>query len=64
VYVKYDYDYEYVCMMNVRLGRIELLVAVSLVMWTVMDLRVNSWSRTADEPGMGVYEPRGTTSTH
>ncbi|KAL9830844.1 hypothetical protein AtNW77_Chr3g0194071 [Arabidopsis thaliana] len=32
--------------------RIELWAVVSLVMWTVMDQRVNSWSRTADEPGI------------
>ncbi|CAA0384467.1 unnamed protein product [Arabidopsis thaliana] len=32
--------------------RIELWAVVSLVMWTVMDRRVNNWSRTADEPGM------------
>jgi len=62
VYVKYDY--EYVCMMNVRLGRIELWAVVSLVMWTVMDRRVNNWSRTADKPGMGVSEPRGPASTY
>ncbi|KAL9840515.1 hypothetical protein AtNW77_Chr2g0229411 [Arabidopsis thaliana] len=47
-----------------ELGRIELWAVVSLVMWTVMDRRVNSWSRTADEPGMGVSEPRGPVSTH
>ncbi|CAH8254173.1 unnamed protein product [Arabidopsis lyrata] len=29
----------------------------------MMDRRVNSWSRTADEPGMGVSEPRGPAST-
>ncbi|EFH70063.1 predicted protein [Arabidopsis lyrata subsp. lyrata] len=28
-----------------------------------MDRRVNSWSRTADEPGMGVSEPRGPPFT-
>jgi len=37
---------------------------VSLVMWTMMDRRVNSWSRMADEPGMRVSEPRGPASTH
>ena len=61
MYVKYDY--EYVCMMNVRLGRIELWAMVSLVMWTVIDRRVNSWSKTDDEPGMGVSGPRGPAST-
>ncbi|KAG7627289.1 hypothetical protein AtNW77_Chr3g0197041 [Arabidopsis thaliana] len=64
IYVYLKYDYEYVCMMNVRLGRIELWAVVSLVMWTVMDRRVNSWSRTAYEPGMGVSEPRGPASTY
>ncbi|EFH44647.1 predicted protein, partial [Arabidopsis lyrata subsp. lyrata] len=28
-----------------------------------MDRRVNSCSRTVDEPGMGVSEPRGPPST-
>ena len=36
---------------------------VSLVMWIVMDRRVNIWSRTAEEPGIGVSEPRGPAST-
>ncbi|OAP00285.1 hypothetical protein AXX17_AT4G01950 [Arabidopsis thaliana] len=44
--------------------KIELWAVVSLVMWTMMDRRVNSWSRMADEPGMRVSEPRGPASTH
>ncbi|KAL9811867.1 hypothetical protein AtNW77_Chr5g0114141 [Arabidopsis thaliana] len=45
-------------------GRIELWAVVSLVMWTVMDRQFNTWSRKADEPGMGVSQPRGPASTH
>ncbi|CAA7013900.1 unnamed protein product [Microthlaspi erraticum] len=43
---------------QIQRGRIELWAMVFPRNWTVMGRRVTCRSRTADEPGMGVYELR------
>ncbi|KAL9293744.1 hypothetical protein AtEden1_Chr3g0198081 [Arabidopsis thaliana] len=59
----YDLGYSKDCLREKR-RRIEFSSSLGQVMWTVMDRRVNSWSRTADKPKMGVSEPRGPASTY